>query len=1131
MNPLVPLLLDLTARLAAAPGVSDDALRTLRIALAATLLQDNPALASVDVSDLEPWVAEALAEGLTRANALRQAGTRLRVVRDDIPLGAPFEVPSERPAAIHGPFVEPSGQLAQFRELESARFLPVRDRLPFPPIPGPTWLLIPVDSQPQGDNRTWTLPAGTVWIQASRLVANAAGFAGVRIAGGELHFDQPATQNPDEIVASRGTPWSLRLEPEQPAAGDPFGSDADAVVLTLPATIEIRNGGVAAIGGDVSCEGFGSPLMLRPAAAAVRLDRGQIAFPLDVVDAPWSIGGNRSPVTQFSGGGTITQPSYALPLLNPFPVGPAEALHGGSLIARIQPGLTSTLAGQGGGPNRWFDATLTANAQQLEIDALQVDSAARYDVELWSGVTSRVVFAQTPIHRLLFRSNRDGRDTVAILGGGIRNLWDLPRRADGRPFAFEGPIELFALLSDASGLHLACVASAPPQNDLAGIALENLYVKARPPGRVSLLAHGAGVPVGASGTATLFFDAVWAIPTLPDPYAWNLPHTDFGGPVEQALRIVLTWDAGQQAAVSAHLDQPVAFPAPPLAQPPNDDDARLHGQFISHLRCEHEQFLLLDLSSREHLFGVALEHFDQQPTIVDNRLTVALRQVRLLMQPQVQWEPVADVTGVLRSTLNGGPTLAGAHAVTLVPVLPGVISTEIPRAIAEKRPAAALFSLPFGLRAFVRLGPPEDVNGPPARHGVETTIHEPAFESLQSARQIRLRATGEADPSRGMPGTLVQLANVAGGVLPSVMPPSIRDAINLNFATVVPLHQADLSGYGLSSFSNWSNAVADVGIVKATFHVLNGRTAFEVIQQKSICWPSQATFVRTIVLERHNSGTVVRTDSGWVAVTPGLYNRYIPFEKGVVRGLHDIRRIRITGPDGGVPLGPASAGGQVVVQSVLFDADAEFEDLAAGGAAGRVPVADQVGYMQLSPAEPLHPAGSSAALQQSRAHRRPCERPDPRRTDDRDAAVQPARRSRADRCERTRVRDRGVRVAHASTRRPVERGPHRPRHLRSRARRSAARHANLTPRRWSLPVSRSGRRPAHAEDDVRLPDVDRYEPRDVSAAQDRAGTARGALFGHAAPRRSLFALPGLWRLPAIGIRASRASGGDLRRHG
>ena len=102
------------------------------------------------------------------------------------------------------------------------------------------------------------------------------------------------------------------------------------------------------------------------------------------------------------------------------------------------------------------------------------------------------------------------------------------------------------------------------------------------------------------------------------------------------------------------------------------------------------------------------------------------------------------------------------------------------------------------------------------------------------------------------------------------------------------------------------------------------------------------------------------TDSGWVAVTPGLYNQWIPFEKGVVKGLHNIRRIRITGSEAGMTLGKSSLPDikdghlDVVVQPVLFDADAEFEDVVAGGSGGRVPVYDQVGYVQFGPTKPFN---------------------------------------------------------------------------------------------------------------------------------------------------------------------------------
>ena len=102
-------------------------------------------------------------------------------------------------------------------------------------------------------------------------------------------------------------------------------------------------------------------------------------------------------------------------------------------------GLSSVLTGQGGGVSRWFDATLTVNARQLEIDGVQCDSLARYDLELWSRVTTTCRFAQQILQRLLFGSNRDGRDAAAIIGGGeLRNRWYVLCRADGQPFGFAG---------------------------------------------------------------------------------------------------------------------------------------------------------------------------------------------------------------------------------------------------------------------------------------------------------------------------------------------------------------------------------------------------------------------------------------------------------------------------------------------------------------------------------------------------------------------------------------------------------------------------------------------------------------------------------------------------------------------
>src|SRR5262249_13404291 len=188
-----------------------------------------------------------------------------------------------------------------------------------------------------------------------------------------------------------------------------------------------------------------------------------------------------------------------------------------------------------------------------------------------------------------------------------------------------------------------------------------------------------------------------------------------------------------------------------------------------------EFLYLLDLSSREHQFGVALESAsDNKAELLDNRLAFPMRRVRLLMQPQVQWEPIQILPNpkvpmlhreIIHSTINGGPTLVGANSVTLVPTLPKSVSEELLAAIGRDQRAAALFSLPFGLRAMARLSPPVlSPLAPVVTAGAITELHEPAFGDVSGARQIRMRARNLApapsvDPSRYIPGMMRQLKN------------------------------------------------------------------------------------------------------------------------------------------------------------------------------------------------------------------------------------------------------------------------------------------------------------------------------------------------------------------------------------
>jgi hypothetical protein len=362
------------------------------------------------------------------------------------------------------------------------------------------------------------------------------------------------------------------------------------------------------------------------------------------------------------------------------------------------------------------------------------------------------------------------------------------------------------------------------------------------------------------------------------------------------------------------------------------------------------------------------------------RLREAL-EARLLMQPQVHWEPVQIVADektatkfddVVVSTDHGGPTLVGAASVKLVPALPGRIGDEIASVANGQRRVAALFGLPFGLHARALMEQRfEQAIGQP---DVLALLHQPDFaerpdEVFEAARQLRLIATGAnqggaSDPARRMPGTITQTANlrVNANGLASVLNPEVALVLDASFDQSVPLHRADLSGYGLSTFSRWRRALPappakeGTGVTQVRFEVLVGRTSYEVIELQSRLWAPQCRMVRTIILDRRNSGRVTRYDSGWNAIEDGDCRRYAPIETGVVQAFRKIRNVRITPR----PLvTPATASPKKWVwQEVRYDADLHLSPEPGNPAADRVvPIRDHVGYIQILPVDAVAAQG------------------------------------------------------------------------------------------------------------------------------------------------------------------------------
>lgn len=968
MNTLIQLLINTLKNIEPAAGADAESLRGLLRNLAALNIQLDPSQAVIPPGDFDPRIVEAIHDAVELVADLGKTSTRLRLFEEELPRGTPAigdqpEQTGEQASEIFGPFVGRQGVLERLKAFRSGAFLRVMSHIA---LVGPNELqiLIPAASTPDApDLRNWTLAPGTVWIASRFLVQGTTGFTGLRIKGGTMKVDAAARTDAVTIQLPSGLPaWSLSLEPEAtPPSG--AGSDGDALALTLPTRLDVHFHAPPVVSGAPVLSGFGSDIHFAMSGAP-HTAGSQILFPMQAAEPTWSISGNASGLATFSGESAVASADYALTISSTDPDFLAEAAHGGSLVVRLGTPFSSSFAAQQGGVSNWLRTVLTANALQIELDCREANSAAAYDLDLWTTTNSAVRFAGQSLSGLFFRSERGAGDTVVMQGGAIRNQWDLPCSADGQPFAFAGRTDTFGLFSNSAGTWITVSATASVSDLLQGLTLENLHLVVKAPRKLFALAPFDKAPQLSSGIAIFQFDVGVAVPILPDPYAVNLAPPDSAGTVESALGVILAWTDGQTPALSVELFQPVPFPEQGAVADPdlaNPDEAAVYQVFENHLQCQKtESLFMLDLSSKEHLFGVALESAASiRPEIIDNRLSVPLNRIRLLLQPQVQWEPVLDdpnpdagpSAGVVHSFLEGGPSLVGANSVKLVPVLAANLSGEILEAIGEGLPAAALFSLPFGLRATATLDfrPQIVVEGfLPATFSV---LIEPALGGLKAARQLRLIATGFGRPilpSFAMPGIMRQLENLdANSSLRSVLPSELRIAITTLFGDTIPLTHADLSGYGMSTFSEWhENDFLGGGpqFTKAEFRVLNGRTAYEVIQFRSILYECGARVVRTVVLERHNSGRVIRKDSGWVAVDDGLFAVPILFQKGAVNSFRNIRRIRVTSA------APIDLGDGGEVEPVIFDADVDVE-----GAAGPVPIYDRPGYIQTFPRFRLTP--------------------------------------------------------------------------------------------------------------------------------------------------------------------------------
>jgi hypothetical protein len=368
-------------------------------------------------------------------------------------------------------------------------------------------------------------------------------------------------------------------------------------------------------------------------------------------------------------------------------------------------------------------------------------------------------------------------------------------------------------------------------------------------------------------------------------------------------------------------------------------------------------------------------------------LVAPCQDLRVFTAPAVQWEPVVTIqnpdvqpypfpspAGFLD---DGGPTVMGAADVTLVPVAPVPLLDQVVIAYDGGAAAGVQFTLPFGMMAVATL---------PARVKIVSPFEgrprlaevQPAFpvEGMAGGRQISLTAPvtlAEFGAGAPLPGAAVQLRNLVdasgnpaldprtpsppGGTPLSVLGPDVDETFNATFApgsgsAAVPVSRIDLSGYGASGFSDWTDpAVQPPGVVQAHFDMIVGRASREVVQVKSILYPWGAIVVRTITIDRQDDNEIYRYDSGWVAATPGSFDLAgITVHPGAVLGAFNIRQIADTSQTY-----TSSSGAELT--GVYFDADIQIDGVTAGSSNGLVPSVGQFGFVQTAPAgTPLQPA-------------------------------------------------------------------------------------------------------------------------------------------------------------------------------
>ena len=375
--------------------------------------------------------------------------------------------------------------------------------------------------------------------------------------------------------------------------------------------------------------------------------------------------------------------------------------------------------------------------------------------------------------------------------------------------------------------------------------------------------------------------------------------------------------------------------------------------------------MLLDLSTRASQLGVEVvlnRQSDLQYTIDGLSVRGPAFLLPLSTLPAIAWEPMYNrSTGTANAGVSNfdllhppgdGPfAQVRSTSATLIPISPLQSLQAVLNA--GKGGFTAQLTLPFGMVAVLDS---TTANGTilPELNLVRPTFpatSTPSGSIYTGAWQLSFAAPDPNQPDPVLAGRTYLRTQSDNPTLPAlsygeqVLGTDVKDIFSSRFdppagskiGTGVPLRRYDLTGYGASTFSEWTNTTpASTDVIKAFFHVLIGRTSHEVIQVQSIICPWAIKVVRTITIDREASGSVQRYDSGWQAASDGLFDfpastgiTANQIHSGLISGVINVKNIQELGFPGntqGTQDGTGFGGTPAVtmtipVQPVTFDAD------------------------------------------------------------------------------------------------------------------------------------------------------------------------------------------------------------------